>query len=534
MRKLSAAQVIRPLHGAFSADEVSRILSPDFLGSWIEYCETQHGIDSNRLRMTSPYHVGLLSRDLPDELTLLEKFYWHRHSLTAYPKSCLECSQPVKLFHGFSKGYSGEFCSRKCALGSAEVKARKAVTTKKKYGVENVSQLDIVKQKVRTTVIRKYGAFYNPQVRDQTNLTLYGTKNPTWLSGPREKRNKTRVSRLFSKLVYPQEFVPQFSEEDYLADGEGKYPVLHTQCGKVFKQQVPFDKIRCLSCEGGRSSLERSVAAGIKHREVHLGSMIDLDGRRVYPDIRVENLLIEIDGNYWHSELRGGDKHKTYHRVKQLRQAGYQVMVFFEDEVVEKLSIVHSMINAKLGIFDAVIPARKCVLAPITASEAQTFMDQHHIQGHANSSTRVGLRYDGKIIGAATAAKKRFAKGEGHELIRLAFAKNTAVPGGAERLICALKKEAPDLISYSDNRFGEGAVYSRMGKLISENRPSYFYLRKGDYLKRLSRLKFQKHKLQTQLESFDPMKSEWENMQENGYDRIWDCGSRTWEITLKL
>ena len=30
----------------------------------------------------------------------------------------------------------------------------------------------------------------------------------------------------------------------------------------------------------------------------------------------------------------------------------------------------------------------------------------------------------------------------------------------------------------------------------------------------------------------DPDKTEWENMQDMGYDRIWDCGSACWELDI--
>jgi hypothetical protein len=40
-----------------------------------------------------------------------------------------------------------------------------------------------------------------------------------------------------------------------------------------------------------------------------------------------------------------------------------------------------------------------------------------------------------------------------------------------------------------------------------------------------SRQKFQKHKLKDKLEVFNAELTEWHNMQNNGYDRIWDCGN---------
>jgi len=37
--------------------------------------------------------------------------------------------------------------------------------------------------------------------------------------------------------------------------------------------------------------------------------------------------------------------------------------------------------------------------------------------------------------------------------------------------------------------------------------------------------KFQKHKLEKMLDTFNPNLTEFENMKMNGYDRIWDCGN---------
>ena len=41
-------------------------------------------------------------------------------------------------------------------------------------------------------------------------------------------------------------------------------------------------------------------------------------------------------------------------------------------------------------------------------------------------------------------------------------------------------------------------------------------------------MKYQKHKLQNILENFDKDLTEWHNMKNHGYDRIWDCGNDVW------
>lgn len=51
----------------------------------------------------------------------------------------------------------------------------------------------------------------------------------------------------------------------------------------------------------------------------------------------------------------------------------------------------------------------------------------------------------------------------------------------------------------------------------------------NSYTHRLNRIQFQKHK----LSNFDETLTEWQNMQLNGYDRIWDCGSYKYQLDIK-
>ena len=79
-------------------------------------------------------------------------------------------------------------------------------------------------------------------------------------------------------------------------------------------------------------------------------------------------------------------------------------------------------------------------------------------------------------------------------------------------------------MTYADRRYSDGTLYEKIGfKKIGISKPNYFYFKNTSML--LSRLKFQKHKLKNILESFNPELTEWDNMQLNGYDRIWDCGN---------
>jgi hypothetical protein len=100
------------------------------------------------------------------------------------------------------------------------------------------------------------------------------------------------------------------------------------------------------------------------------------------------------------------------------------------------------------------------------------------------------------------------------------------IVGGAEKLFkYFIKNYNPNnIITYSDRRYFNGDIYKKIGfEFIEYTNPNYYYTR--DYLFLESRLKYQKHKLKNILENYDDSLTEFENMKNNKYDRIWDCGN---------
>ena len=63
---------------------------------------------------------------------------------------------------------------------------------------------------------------------------------------------------------------------------------------------------------------------------------------------------------------------------------------------------------------------------------------------------------------------------------------------------------------------------------IATNGPNYWYTQK--YQTYESRMKYQKHKLKNSLPNYNDKLTEWENMANNKFDRIWDCGNKVFAI----
>jgi hypothetical protein len=128
-----------------------------------------------------------------------------------------------------------------------------------------------------------------------------------------------------------------------------------------------------------------------------------------------------------------------------------------------------------------------------------------------------------------TFGKSRFDKKYQYELLRYSSDLDTVVVGGASRLFNRFVQEntPSSIISYCDLRWGTGNLYTNLKFVkVSDTPPNYFYV-KSDNL--YNRIKFQKHKLKNILENYDEKMTEVENMFNNGFRRIWDCGNSKWE-----
>jgi hypothetical protein len=130
-----------------------------------------------------------------------------------------------------------------------------------------------------------------------------------------------------------------------------------------------------------------------------------------------------------------------------------------------------------------------------------------------------------------TFGKNRFKKQSNEwEMVRFCNKLNTNIIGGASRLFKYFNKNLNsnklNIISFSDRRFFNGGLYKQLGFDFDKfTKPSYFYWKNERVYNRMS---YQKHKLHKLLEIFDNNKTEYQNMLDNKFIRIWDCGNSKW------
>ena len=195
---------------------------------------------------------------------------------------------------------------------------------------------------------------------------------------------------------------------------------------------------------------------------------------------------------------------------------------------LNKPDIVKSRLKNILGIHDRTIFARKCEIKQVDPVSERYFTEQNHIQGHVNSQIAIGLYYENKLVALMTFGKCRFDKKHEWEMLRFCCKIGYHIPGGAGKLLTYFEKtyKPSSIVSYADRRWSQGKLYTTLGFEFKYNsRINYWYFNNFRNPILLSRLNFQKHKLEKKLEFFDPEKSEYENMKANGYFRIFDCGN---------
>jgi hypothetical protein len=264
-----------------------------------------------------------------------------------------------------------------------------------------------------------------------------------------------------------------------------------------------------------------------------------LNGKELDFYIPSLKLAFEINGLYWHSENSGGIN-KNYHlnKTKSCSFYGISLIHIFENEWIHKMEIVKSIIKVLTRTNTLVkINARDCKIKEVNESDKNKFLNNNHLQGEDKSTIKLGMYLKDELVSIMTFRKSsRFDKTSDWELVRFCNSINTIVNGGASKLLKYFVNhyKPKNIVSYSDRRYFTGKIYETLGfKFVSHTPPNYHYLI-NNYKDIRHRMSFQKHKLEKLLKIYNHSLSEWENMKNNGYDRIWDCGHGKYFLTTSL
>lgn len=498
---------------------------------------------------------------LPNDSKISDRIYCILNDVDDWPLCDCGCKKPVnKVTSKFLPSHGNR---------SQSVKDKKIQTCIENFGVENPSQSIEINNRKKETFQKNFGTDHfmkNPSAYDSFKKNMIekiGVENPFQLEEVKQiiaekwdmnkeeilfKRSETAKVNFFNSLIEGNrlngEVEPLFKIEEYQGiDSQYKFKCKH--CDDVFYSNLDDGKIpRCFQCypnltKLGTSNIEQELFNFVKG----LDPLVKLGDRSLIHPFEVDvisydkKICIELNGLYWHSDLNGKSRQYHLNKTQKCNKKGYRLIHIFEDEWMQQKDIVKKRLRNIFGGEQERIFARKCEVKEISPKIKNLFLNDFHIQGEDRSTIKLGLFYERELVSVMTfrndsrvALGKNVTGQNNWELVRFCSG-HYHVVGGAGKLLSYFKKnyEWNEICTYADLRWSEGNLYDKLGFEFShQSPPNYWYL--DSSWNREHRYKYAKHNLPNVLDMFDPNLSEWQNMQNNGYDRIWDCGNLVYKL----
>lgn len=429
-------------------------------------------------------------------------------------RCCLECNKIISPH----KTFCSNQCSNTYKSKDSKFKNKLKESIKQSYLKMSNTKLNAKYKKISDSIKKT-----NSELTNEERSIKY--------------RNKKQRLTAFDNLH------DRFSEITFLFDKEFFYnnkhlPVKCKKCGHSWNM-TKTTNISCTICRKCNPYQKHKTQTEIykyilshTHANQNVKYIIsnELD---IY--IKDFNFAIEFDGllphSYGQSKVsyyNNFDINSHYHvnKTNECEDKGIHLFHIFENEFFDKQKqkIWFSMIDNKLGLSKSVY-ARNCVIKEINHKIAKQFMDDNHLQGHTQSAIKIGLYHGDELLSVMTFRKhKKFE----WEIARFATKCGYTVVGGAGKLLKYFERTyAPKtLLSYANRRWSQGNVYEKLGFTFDGfTPPNHFYFKENENIL-FKREKFQKHKLQSLLNTYDESISGIRNMMNNNYRIIFDCGNK--------
>ena len=446
---------------------------------------------------------------------------------------------------------------------------KRIITNRKKYGVDNISQLDFIKDKkaqkgysferkdiverIRNTNLEKYGTEFpsqNENIKEkvkETNLERYGVE---YYSQTEESKNRIKETNLkkygVDNIMLSKEFRDKFNISNELGFinylGNRLYEFKCLECNNIY--DIDYDnyykrilrKVNpCTICN------PISDQKSIKEKDLfnYISSIYDdeiienyRDGLEIDIYLPKLNIGFEFNGIYWHSDERL-DNNYHLNKTNYFKEKNIRIIHIWEDDWDNNRDIIKSQITYLLNKCDNRIYARKCEIREVSGEIAKRFLENNHIQGFIRSNIKIGLYYDNELVSLMTfdqfEGRKKMNESEWN-LSRFCSKINTNVIGSASKLLkYFIKTYNPKrVISFADKDWSDGDLYYLLGfELKYELNPDYKYVYNH---KRINKQRFTKKKLVEM--GYDVKLTESQIMKELNIPKIYNVGQMKFELFL--
>lgn len=331
-------------------------------------------------------------------------------------------------------------------------------TMNEKYGVDYYLQCEKGKNNLKTTFKNKYGSenpYENPEYKKQwenkyktTCLKKYGAESVLLNEDRREEfKQKRKATRLKNgQIIYRGMDVNSLSDK------------LNIAASTLYERIQKWGLDVSVAKPKNKSYLELLFEDYFTKNNIKFNTQVKI-GNCIADFVLGNNIVIECDGLYWHSEER---KSKSYHKNKRDNyiENGFVPLFFREDELRDKFNIVSSIVNNKINNTTKVY-ARKLSVKSISNKVAKQFFSANHLMGAGRGYT-LALVDNDNILCAIRLCKKN---GDLYEISRFCSKLNYSVIGGFSRLLNHAEKilNSKNIITFIDYRYGQGDYLTSLG-----------------------------------------------------------------------
>lgn len=247
-------------------------------------------------------------------------------------------------------------------------------------------------------------------------------------------------------------------------------------------------------------------------------------------------IAIECNGSYFH---RYPAKPKDYHYKKylQCREKGIRLLSIFDVDWRNRRKKIKQLIE-NIFIPKTKIYARKCTIVKLSYKEVKEFTDLYHLQESSHyQSINYGLYFQGELMSLISFSKSRYSKDkEEFEIIRYVVKQGYIVIGGFQKLLKyhIYLSNSKNIVTFSDNDFFTGGIYSKAGFKLVSNSLSYYWTDYKGYLfvpREKAQLKYLKKKYpKLYEESLTHANKEDFIMESLKYIKVYRCGNFKWHL----
>jgi very-short-patch-repair endonuclease len=391
-----------------------------------------------------------------------------------------------------------------------------------KHGVKNSAQREEVRSKIRDTNIdRLQSEKFKAQIK-KTNLEKYGNENAMLVQSIIDKQKQTLLNK------YGVDNIMKYSDTAKKAAQKMKQTkidkgIIKTYDGKSrpdWAKEIGFSRSQfgklvvaygideAIKMQPFKTKLEKTFEDFLRDYNINYNTQFRIDKK--IADFQINNLLVEVDGLYWHSDAAKIDMNYHINKKTSYEDAGYDSLFFREDEIRDKFDIVKSMVLNRLNRSEKLF-ARKCQLDKLDDKAADVYFEANHLMGKGRGTAYV-LTLNGDVVAAL---RLKRSKNNHYEISRFCNSKFLTVTGAFSKLLnFAIKNKNPDsVMTFIDKRYGKGHYLKNLGFSYIHIYPSF---RWTDGFETFHRLKFAGN---------------------SGYDnnlfKIYDCGQAKYLYCLR-